>query len=126
MMIGLFSCNECNEIFRTRTALENHVRAIHQPSVKVKFLNGDAMEIKRANDGEFKCDCGRGFKLPYSMQKHAKICSGQRTDDVPIDENLTESGDESEMSDLSELDAAADELPADCFGIIIQNFIDYR
>jgi len=75
-------------------------------------------EIRREDDGTFKCNCGKSFEHPQSLQRHTKGCSGQPTsiDDVPTDENM-ESEDESDASDLSEPDAVEDGFPADCLGV---------
>jgi len=57
----LFTCSICKDIFRNHSDLKNHVRRDHQSSVKVKFQNGDVVEIKRAEDNTFKAtDKGTG------------------------------------------------------------------
>ena len=62
----LFTYVACNDIFRTRLNLNNHVRRNHQSVVKIKFQTGRVAEVKRVEDNTFKCKCGRGFKLPNS------------------------------------------------------------
>ena len=120
---GLLSCTACNEIFRTRSALNNHVRSKHQLSVTVKFNNGSATEIQRGNNDAFNCGCGRSFKLPYSMQKHARLCSGESAsaEDASVDEHDAESEGESDASESNDDDAGND-IPEDCFGMMTQEF----
>jgi hypothetical protein len=31
-------------------------------------------EVKRVEDNTFKCKCGKIFKLPGSLRRHARIC----------------------------------------------------
>ena len=35
------------------------------------------MEVKRGKNGTFKCGCGNGFKLPWSLKRRGKGCSGE-------------------------------------------------
>src|SRR5436305_8910222 len=67
MTNALLECTTCNDIFRSRYDMNNHVRREHQLSVKVKFQGGSATEVKRGADGMFKCECGKSFKLPSSV-----------------------------------------------------------
>lgn len=114
------TCITCNIIFRTRHELEYHVKHDHQSSVKAKFQNGDVVEIKRTQDNTFKCRCGKSFKLPDSIRKHAKNC---------IDESM-EQGENEEQEVLMNIDDSdvvesmdVDDriIPADCFGWLISH-----
>jgi uncharacterized C2H2 Zn-finger protein len=115
----LFTCTICKDIFRNRTDLKNHVRRDHQSVVKVKFQNGGVTEVKRAEDNMFKCNCGKSFKLPDSLRRHAKGCNGELT----VSEEDEEEGalmDVLEDSDASEsMDVDDRIIPADCFGALI-------
>src|SRR5438045_9089754 len=70
-------CATCNNIFRSRSELNYHVKRDHQSSVKVKFQNGGVTEVKRAEDDTFKCKCGKIFKLLGSLRRYARICRGE-------------------------------------------------
>jgi len=74
MANALLTCTTCNNIFRSRSELNYHVKRHHQSSVKVKFQNGYVTEVKRGDDDTFKCNCGKPFKLPGSVRRHARSC----------------------------------------------------
>jgi uncharacterized C2H2 Zn-finger protein len=114
----LFTCITCDDIFRTHPDLKKHVRHKHQSVVKVKFQTGRVAEVKKGADGTFKCTCGKGFKIPWSLQKHAKECSNELTESK-------EDGMNAELMDVDDSDASesliadARVIPADCFGALI-------
>lgn len=114
----LLKCIKCDDIFRNRHDLEYHVKRDHQSSVKVKFQNGTMTEVKRAEDNTFKCKCGKGFKLPNSLHRHAKGCNDELTEP---EQNEREAGSmEIDDSDASESMNVDDRIvPADCFGALI-------
>ena len=117
----LLTCITCKDIFRSRYDLNNHVRRDHQSAVKVKFQNGCVTEVKRAEDNTFKCKCGKNFKLPDSLRRHAKGCNGELTEPEE-DEIWTElmDVDDSDPLELLIADASiARVIPADCFGMLI-------
>jgi len=121
MTNSLLSCTVCNQLFRSRPALSNHVKHDHQSLVKVKFQNGTETEIKRGDNNTFKYVCQREFKHPVSLHKHTKGCNGELTslDYRLIDEEISEEHiilDASESSDLD--DNLVDDIPADCVGTI--------
>jgi uncharacterized C2H2 Zn-finger protein len=123
-MSALLSCTSCHQLFRSRSALNNHVRRNHQSSVKVQFRNGNVAEIKRGNDNAFKCNCGKIFKLPISLQKHTKDCS-EKVASCYGDLNDVDMLDEEDDSDVSEScesdNNCVNEIPADCFGMMLKN-----
>ena len=116
----LFTCTVCNDIFRTRPDLNKHVRHKHQSMVKVKFQMGRVAEVKKGADGTFKCICGKGFKIPWSLQKHAKGCDGESTESH-------EEEAEVELMDINDSDASESIdvdgriIPVDCFGALISH-----
>jgi len=117
----LLTCTTCNDIFRSRNDLNNHVRRYHQSLVKVKFQNGSVTEVKKGEDGKFKCNCGKGFKLPWSLQRHAKDCNGEamesdkdEEEDVQMLEGIS---DASETANHNR--GRIDDSPVDCFGALI-------
>src|SRR5271170_5866580 len=77
MTNALLTCITCNDIFRSRSDLTFHVKRDHQLSVKVKFQNGDATELKKDEGGTFKCKCGKSFKLATSIRRHTKSGKGE-------------------------------------------------
>src|SRR5579871_3730605 len=105
-MQTLLNCNVCDELFRTRTSLNNHVRRVHQSCVNIKFGNGQFKEVHKGMDGTFLCECGRKFKHPISLRSHAKKCNGHSELDYNID-------------DLSSSEILIDEITeelGDCIG----------
>jgi uncharacterized C2H2 Zn-finger protein len=120
MTNALLKCIKCNDIFRTRHDLEYHVKRDHQSSVKVKFQNGDVTEVKRAEDNTFKCKCGKSFKLPDSLRRHARTCRGELTDPEQIErEPELMDVDGSDASESLDLDDRV--VPVDCFGAVISH-----
>jgi len=75
-MLTLLRCTVCDEIFRSRSGLNNHVRRTHQLSVKVQFNNGEVRNIQKGYGDVFTCVCGKEFKHPISLRRHSKICIG--------------------------------------------------
>ena len=116
----LFTCAICNDIFRTRSDLNNHVKCKHQSMVKVKFQTGRVAEIKKGADGTFKCTCGKGFKIPWSLQKHAKRCDNESTEsheeEIEVELMDINDSDESESMDMNDRI-----IPVDCFGALISH-----
>ena len=114
----LLTCTTCNDIFRSRYDLNNHIKREHQPLVKVKFENGDVTEVKRGVDGTFKCECGKGFKLRWSFQRHAKGCEGKAMElekDGEEDMHMDE-GDSNASEYLEFNGQEIDHTPIDCYG----------
>lgn len=118
MTNALFTCATCNDIFRTRHDLNNHVRSHHQSSVKVKFQNGDVTEVRKAEDNTFKCRCEKSFKLPDSLRRHAKECNDVLTEGEE-DERETELMDVDDYDASESLHVNNRVIPADCFGAFI-------
>ena len=114
----LFTCVVCNDIFRTHSDLNNHVKRKHQSVVKVKFQTGRVTEVKKGADGMFKCTCGKEFKIPWSLQRHAKGCDDESAESYE-EEAEVELMDVND-SDMSEsLDVDDRIIPVDCFGALI-------
>jgi uncharacterized C2H2 Zn-finger protein len=120
MTNALFKCTKCSDIFRNRHDLNNHVKSNHQSSVKVKFQTGRVVEVKKGADGTFKCTCGKRFKIPWSLQKHAKGCDNESTESH-------EEEAEVELMNISDSDASESmnvddkTIPVDCFGALISH-----
>ena len=118
MTNSLFTCITCNDIFRNRHDLNNHVRRDHQSAVKVKFQTGGVTEVKRAEDNTFKCKCGKRFKLPDSLRRHAKSCNNESTE-------LEEKEREAELMNVNDSDASESMnmndriIPIDCVSALI-------
>ena len=114
----LFTCATCNDIFGSRPDLNNHVRRDHQSSVKVKFRNGGVTEVKKTEDNTFKCKCGKRFKFPDSVRRHAKGCDGglaeQREKENMAELMNVEDSDASESMNVNDR-----VIPVDCFGALI-------
>jgi len=112
----LLKCTKCNDIFRSRHDLEYHVKRDHQSSAKVKFQNGDMTEVKRAKDNTFKCKCGKSFKLPDSLRRHARTCRDELTEPEQIERVIPLFDDASESMDFN--DEVVDDISADCYGAL--------
>jgi uncharacterized C2H2 Zn-finger protein len=118
MTNALLKCTKCNDIFRNRHDLNNHVKSDHQSSVKVKFQNGGVTEVKRAVDNTFKCKCGKSFKLANSLRRHAKECNDELAESAEDEEErVLMDVDDSDASESLITDARV--IPADCFGALI-------
>jgi uncharacterized C2H2 Zn-finger protein len=113
---ALLSCKTCGELFRKKSALKNHVKREHQSLVKVKFKNGKVTEVKKGVDGMFICKCEKSFKLPASLQTHAKQCNGE----VPVTIRIEEEDMTMQEGDFDAPDSLPDlkesNTPMDCFG----------
>ena len=116
----LITCAICKDIFRNRNDMNNHVRRYHQSMVKIKFQNGDVIEVKREADNKFKCTCGKSFELPWPLQRHAKGCNNKLTELEEIEEEVelmnVDDSDASESMNMSNKI-----IPADCFGALISH-----
>lgn len=114
----LFTCAACNNTFRNRNDLTFHVKRDHQLSVKIRFQNGDVTEVKRGNDGTFKCKCDKKFRLPTSLRRHAKECKNELTeserDEMEIESMDIDDPDTSESINIDDRI-----IPTDCFGALI-------
>jgi uncharacterized C2H2 Zn-finger protein len=121
MTNALLTCVTCNDIFRSRYDLNNHVRRNHQLSVKVKFQNGGVTEVKRGDDNMFICKCGKKFKLPDSLRRHVKSCreeQGQSENAIEEDVQMREgNSDTSETLNVNEEEV--NDTLIDCFGEVI-------
>lgn len=129
MTNALLTCITCKNIFRSRTELNYHVKRDHQSLVKVKFQNGSVTEVKRGTDDTFKCECGKSFKLPGSLRRHAKDCNGEAMGLYEDEEeDVQMSGEISDASESVELnEEEIDDTPIDCFGALIsRELANYR
>src|SRR5579871_4556860 len=52
----LLHCTVYKEICRSRSALNHHVRRLHQSRVKVRFASDEIKEIQKGADDLFQCD----------------------------------------------------------------------
>jgi Zinc finger, C2H2 type len=121
MKNALFTCVVCKDIFRNRTDLKNHVRRDHQSAVKVKFQNGGVTEVKRAEDNTFKCKCGKSFKLPDSLRRHAKGCNDELTESEESEGEgaLMDAEEDSDASESMDMDDRV--VSTDCFRPLISH-----
>jgi hypothetical protein len=110
----MLTCTQCNNNFRSRHGLDYHFRRDHQLSVKIKFQNGDMAEVKRRGDNTFKCRCDKRFKLPDSLQKHAKHCSGESIEREEDGEIILMDADDSDTPEF--IDTEDRMIPIDCVG----------
>jgi uncharacterized Zn-finger protein len=116
----LLTCTTCDNTFRSRHDLNYHVRRDHQTSVKIKFQTGDATEVKKGEDNRFKCKCGKKFKLPDSLRRHAKSCNDEEGNG---DEEDTQTHDSDASNSLDLDEDEVDETPIDCYGALISGEI---
>ena len=76
------------------------------------------MEVKREEDNTFKCICGKSFKFPDSLRRHAKKCSSEL---VELEKGRREvelmNVDDSDVSEHMELDDRV--VADDCIGLPI-------
>ena len=80
-MSTLLSCSTYKEIFRTPSGLKNHVKNLHQSTIKVRLADGKVREITKLVDSGFKCECGKTFQHTSSIFRHAKQCYGVMTEE---------------------------------------------
>jgi hypothetical protein len=118
MRKSLLMCITCKTNFRDRSELNYHVKRNHQSIAKVKFLNGDTVEVKREEDNTFKCKCKKTFHHPISLQRHAKRCNGEPVE--PEDDER-----DGVLINIDDYDASESfssngkVIPTDCFRILI-------
>jgi hypothetical protein len=72
-------------------------------------------EVKKGADGTFKCTCGKGFRVPWSLQRHAKGCNGESAE--PCEEEAEAELMDSDVSELMDVDGRV--IPVDCVGAVI-------
>ena len=97
----------------------NHVKRDHQSAVKITLRTGSAMEIRRGDDNTFKCNCGKPFKHPFSLRRHAKECDGELTspDEEAIDQDISSEENYSDASESIESDDnRVSDIPSHCIG----------
>jgi len=117
----LLTCVTCNNIFRNRTELTYHVKHHHQSLVKIKFGNGHVTEVKKGEDGMFKCMCEKRFKALTSLRQHVKNCNVElaepehaQSEDVELLEAMSDVSGSVDHYDMSISDN-----PVDCLGALI-------
>ena len=93
-------CVVCDNVFAHRPALKDHIKRVHQESVKVTLTDGRIVSIKRGHEGMFKCICGRVFGHPGSARRHAKGCDGG--DDTTVTTAADEEGESRTMEQRAE------------------------
>ena len=81
--MDVIRCQTCEEVFDGRSALNNHVRKVHQSSVSVTLRSGSTLRIKRGPDGRFKCICGTSLLHSHSVHRHARSCGGDMLTSEP-------------------------------------------
>ena len=74
------------------------------------------MEAKRGEDNAFKCKCGKIFKLPDSLRRHAKSWTGKLAESEQAKEVNAIDSDVSESLDL--YNKVVDNTPANCYGTL--------
>jgi len=116
-MSVLLCCTNCKELFKSRTALNNHVRYSHQLTVKVRFSNGIVREITKGENNIFTCNCGKVFRHPRSLLRHTKQCDGALDNVVELNDGVefTDSISQSENS-ITENETREVEDLGDCIG----------
>lgn len=111
-MSPLLHCSICKELFRTQSILKNHIKRVHQSTVKVKFVNDEVREITKVEDDGFKCICGKVFQHPRSILRHAKQCSGTTVDNnIELSDSISIS-----MDSIMDNIMPKPEDPGDCTG----------
>jgi hypothetical protein len=92
----------------------------------IKYMNGNMIQVNRNPDGIFKCGCGKSFQLPQSLQRHAKECNGisLASDEESMNDDVSSEDDDSTVSEI-EVDRV-EEIPADCFGTMLERVVDSR
>ena len=112
-MSTILQCATCREVFRVQSALNNHVKRVHQIVVKVRFQSGEIKEIIKGKDDVFTCGCGRVFQYPQSILRHGRRCKGfEQDDNRGINIKLSQSGDF-----VDEMEVTESENLGDCIGI---------
>ena len=96
--------------------MNNHVRRDHQSAVKIKFQNGGVTEVKRAEDNTFKCKCGKRFKLPVTLRRHAKSCRGELAEPEQAEREVSMMDDTLESMDFN--DDVINDIPVNCYSAL--------
>ena len=102
-MSTLLHCSICKELFKTQSTLKNHIKHVHQSTVKIKLANGKVREITRSVDNGFECECGNVFQYPQSLFRHAKRCYSTTVDPhIELPDGISFSMDSTTDNILSE------------------------
>ena len=99
-------CNSCQQSFDNLSMRNNHVKTVHQKSVRATYSNGTTKRIKRGINGTFTCICNDEFSLGNSLRRHAKRCQAETL--ASTDSNRRDEG--------REINVDISDLPFDCIG----------
>ena len=65
-------CKICGEGFRTRGRRDGHRQRAHRQRGSIGI---DKRDIRRSENGKFKCGCGRDYISIQSLQRHRRNCN---------------------------------------------------
>lgn len=99
-------CNSCPQSFDSLSMRNNHVKAIHQKSVRVTYSDGTMKRIERGINGTFTCICNNDFSFGDALRRHAKKCQVEQEAFLNL----------SREEKRSEIDTEVSDLPSDCIG----------
>jgi hypothetical protein len=66
----------------------------------------------------FECKCGESFKVPDSLQRHAKSCKDESRNSIEEDTQMCE-GDSEALETLDLNEEEVNDTLTDCFGELI-------
>ena len=78
-MTRTFNCTRCNQVFKTKSEQQNHVRAECETSVRLTDLEGHIQTIIRVED-KFDCPkCTARFNRSNNLRSHWQQCKTRTT-----------------------------------------------
>jgi hypothetical protein len=80
-------CNTCGESFETKGRRDGHRERTHRKRTTIGI---DKRDVRRSEDGKFRCECGRDYMLAQSLQHHRRSC---KKDIIKRNENGNEKED---------------------------------
>jgi hypothetical protein len=73
-IISEWHCRSCVEVFTTRGKRDAHHRKVHQKIITVAALFDNKNTVKRSDNGNYECICGKNYMCGISLRRHRKTC----------------------------------------------------
>jgi hypothetical protein len=78
-------CNTCGDDFETKGKRDGHRERIHRQTI---LISAEEKGIKRSENGNFTCKCGKNYRWPRSLQRHQKNCEEKFVSNEMINDGI--------------------------------------